>query len=62
MPSREKMYLVRDTSSGKLATVLAYSTRGAIKLYRARYRPPAGLYEVKERGIGAWETYKILYH
>jgi hypothetical protein len=53
------MYLVRN-EKGQMFTLLAQSTRGAIRDYVSRYRTrPGEELEVKERGAGEWEAYRI---
>jgi hypothetical protein len=41
-------------------TIVATSLRSAAELFRARERPARGeLINVKERGVGGWETFKV---
>ena len=45
---------------GRMATVIAHSVRGALKLYLHQYRPPLGSFvSVKLRGQGSWSDYKV---
>lgn len=58
MPSKES-FLVRGPT-GTMATVVAQSTRGALKIYLQMYRTAHGdLVSVKPRGRGDWEEYKV---
>ena len=44
-----------------MATVVAHSPRGAVKIYLHRYRPEAGGFvSVKPRGHGDWTDYKVV--
>jgi hypothetical protein len=43
-----------------MATIVAHSNRGALKLWMAANRTePGGLVSVKERGSGDWIDYKV---
>lgn len=43
-----------------MATVIAHSVRGALKIYLHKYRPPSGsLVSVKPRGHGDWADYQV---
>ena len=43
-----------------MATVVAGSVRGALRLYLQKYRPPHGaLISIKARGHGDWSDYKV---
>ncbi len=59
MPAKGS-YLVRGPD-GQMATVIAHSVRGALKLWLAKHRPPAGSYvSVKLRGeSGGWSDFKV---
>lgn len=57
--ARREAYLVRG-ADGRMRTVQAFSVRGAAKLYLAKYRPKRGdIIEIKPRGRGDWEAFKI---
>jgi hypothetical protein len=54
-------YQVRN-AAGRLHTVQAFSTRGAVKLYVVEYpTTPGEVLEVKRRGSGpdAWEAFRV---
>lgn len=52
-------YLVRGPD-GRMATVIAHSVRGAVKLYLHTRRLAQGsLVSVKPRGHGEWVDYKV---
>lgn len=52
-------FLVRD-GSGKMATVVAHSVRGALQLFIHKYKPAIGdVVSVKPRGSGDWADYTI---
>lgn len=57
MPAR-LAYLLRD-SGGHCHTVIAHSLRGAVKVWSAQNPRYVGVVEVKERGGGAWQAFKI---
>lgn len=58
MPAKDS-YLVRGPD-GKMATIIAYSVRGACDLYLLKYRPPiGGAVSVKVRGGGDWTNFKV---
>lgn len=60
MPRRD-FYLIRRVADGKIRTVVAFSPRGAMERFTVEYRPPAGeVFEVKPRGRGDWEAYKVI--
>jgi hypothetical protein len=43
-----------------MRTVVAFSPRGAVKIYMVKYGAGAGdILEVKPRGHGDWEAYRI---
>lgn len=43
-----------------MRTVVGHSARGVMKVFLVRYQPPKGdIYEVKPRGHGEWETFKV---
>ena len=58
MPAKSA-YLIRN-ARGRMATVVAQSHRGAMKLYLTKYpTTPGDVLEVKPRGEGAWEAFKV---
>jgi len=58
MPSKDS-YLVRGPG-GTMATIVAHSIRGALKLYLHKYKPePGGAVSVKVRGAGDWHDFKV---
>lgn len=58
MPAKAT-FLVRG-GDGRMASVIAHSNRGALKIYMAKHRPPRGAtVSVKLRGDGDWVDYKI---
>ena len=55
----KESYLVRGPN-GTMATVIAHSVRGALKLYLHKHRPaPGSFVSVKPRGYGDWNDYKV---
>ena len=53
------MYLVRG-GDGKMRTIMAFSTKGAVKIYLENYPARKGdILSVKLRGQGDWEEYDI---
>lgn len=43
-----------------MASVIAHSVRGALKLYLHKMRPAVGSFvSVKPRGHGEWEDFKV---
>lgn len=59
MPAKQQ-FLVRREKDGTMRTLVAHSTRGAMKLFVDLYNPPPGEYfEVKPRGAGDWERFKV---
>lgn len=55
-----KQYLIRRVGDGTCRTVTAPSTRAAMKAFLISYRPGKNeSFEVKERGAGEWESYKV---
>ena len=45
---------------GTMATIVAHSIRGALKLYLHKYKPePGGAVSVKVRGAGDWHDFKV---
>jgi hypothetical protein len=59
VPGQEEQYLIRG-QDGRMATVLARSIRGAVRLYLQKHRPPKGdIIRVKPRGQGDWAEYKV---
>ena len=58
MPAKDS-YLVRGPD-GKMATIVAFSVRGALQLYLHKFRPePGGAVSVKVRGAGDWHDFKV---
>jgi hypothetical protein len=58
MPAKES-YLVRGPD-GRMATIVAHSVRGALKLYLYKHRTMSGdLVSVKPRGHGDWADFKV---
>jgi hypothetical protein len=58
MPAKGS-YLVRGPG-GQMATVVAHSVRGALRLYLHQHRPPPGSFvSVKPRGEGDWAHFKV---
>ena len=59
MPEK-KMYQIRFRD-GTLRTVTAYSPRAAVKFFVAKYDPPSGDIDVKERGAPSseWQRYRV---
>lgn len=57
----ETQYFVRRASDGTIRTIVARSMRDALKRFTDLYDPPRDgeVYEVKQRGEGDWEPYKI---
>jgi hypothetical protein len=55
------MFLVRRVADGTMRTVVAYSHRNAMELFRANYHPPPGEdYEIKERKADdEWVVYRV---
>ncbi len=59
MGNPKETYLVRG-GDGTMHTVIAFSYRGALKIYLTKYKTSAGdIVSVKPRGYGDWEDYKI---
>lgn len=57
--SPKGQYLVRR-GDGTMATVVAHSTRGALKIWIPKFRPePGEQVSVKLRGAGDWENFTI---
>ena len=62
-----ELYLIRREATGHMYTVEATSTKGAMRIFAARYGPPIGeAFRVKLRegmhrnpGEGDWEYYSI---
>ena len=55
----ERMFLVRD-AEGKMRTVMARSTRAAAALFLESVETaPGDVIEVKERGRGDWEAFRV---
>lgn len=60
MPPAKKQFLVRRVVDGTMRTVTSTSMRAAMAEFVAKFHPPKGEeYDIKERGIGDWETYKV---
>jgi len=60
MPAKAS-YLVRGPD-GRMATVVAHSIRGALKLYMTQNRRSLGRGDpisVKEREVGDWQDFKV---
>lgn len=56
---RKIMFLVRD-GEGHMRTVVAFSSRGAVKSYLRKF--PTAIDEelgVKERGVDGWENFTV---
>ena len=54
-------YLVRG-DNGQMATIMARSIRGALRSYMLQYHPDRGdVVNVKKRGEGDWQSFKISY-
>lgn len=59
MGNPKEMYLVRG-ADGTMRTIIAFSSRGAVKIYIAKYSTRKGdILEVKPRGRGQWEAFKV---
>lgn len=57
--ARKEAYLVRGPD-GKMATVIAFSNRGAVNLFIVKHHPKrGGFVSVKPRGRGNWTDYKV---
>lgn len=55
-----QLYLIRREADGTMRTVQATSTKGAMRVFVARYGPPSGeAFGVKLRGEGYWEYYSV---
>jgi hypothetical protein len=58
MPTKDA-YLIRD-GRGHMRTVVAFSSRGAVRNYLEQYPAQAGEeLEVKRRLSGDWETFRV---
>lgn len=56
----KQAYLVRREADGTMRTVQAQSSRGAMVMFVAEYRPPVWEYFfVKPRESGDWECYRV---
>lgn len=53
-------YLIRRIADGTIRTVVAATARGAMRVFVTKFQPPIGeIFEVKLRGGGDWETFKV---
>lgn len=59
MAKKKETYLVRG-DDGRMATIIAFSKRGALKIFMVKHRAKRGdQVSVKPRGHGDWTDYKV---